>query len=206
MATITALEIQKKDNTRCSVYVDGTFYCGLKMEVAIKHRLKVGMEIDENFLNSIQFDSECTTALDRALTHLSATLKTTKQMVDFLSSKGYTQGIIDYVLEKLLSYGYLDDRAYAKAYVNSVNGKGKAYLSQQLKLKGVPSDVVEEVLQDIEEDEDEVLLIAKKYLKNKPLDRQNVNKCFKYLLSKGFSFDIIKSALYKLGEDNDEDY
>ena len=47
MAEITSIEPQIKDKTRCNVYVDGRFYCGIKLEVAIKYHLKAGMQIDK---------------------------------------------------------------------------------------------------------------------------------------------------------------
>ena len=101
MSQITSIEQQKKDKTRCSVYVDGAFYCGLKIEIAIKHRIKSGMEIEKSRLDKIQLDNEKIQATEKAMNHLSATLKTKKQMSDFLAGKGYTQAVIDYVIQKL---------------------------------------------------------------------------------------------------------
>ena len=31
MSEITSVETQKKDKTRCSIYIDGAFYCGIKL-------------------------------------------------------------------------------------------------------------------------------------------------------------------------------
>ena len=122
MSQITSIEQQQKDKTRCSVYLDGRFYCGLKIEVAIKHRLKPGMTIEKSELDQIQLDNEKVQAIEKAMNHLSATMKTEKQMRDFLAKKGYTQTVVDYVMEKLAYYGYVDDAAYCRAYVNSVKG------------------------------------------------------------------------------------
>ena len=89
MNEITAITPQIKDKTRCNIYIDGRFYCGLTLQTAITHRLKVGQTVDLEFLSQIQLDSEKNTALDKALTHISATRKTEKQVRDFLSGKGY---------------------------------------------------------------------------------------------------------------------
>ena len=86
MAKITGIEQQKKDKTRCSVYLDGAFYCGLKIEVAVKYRLKPGDEIEKSRLDEIQFENEKLQAVEKAMNHLSATIKTRRQMSDFLSS------------------------------------------------------------------------------------------------------------------------
>ena len=46
MSEITLIEPQKKDKLRCNVYVDGRFYCGIKLDVAVRYRFKVGIHID----------------------------------------------------------------------------------------------------------------------------------------------------------------
>ena len=100
MNEITEISPQKKDKRRCNVYIDGRFCCGLTLETAVKNRLKVGQTISPERLAQMQLESEKNTAFDKALTHLSATLKTEKQISDFLSQKGYLPAVIDYVLEK----------------------------------------------------------------------------------------------------------
>ena len=42
MNEITAITPQVKDKTRCNIYIDGRFYCGMSLETTIKNRLKVG--------------------------------------------------------------------------------------------------------------------------------------------------------------------
>ena len=109
MAEITSIEPQIKDKTRCNVYVDGRFYCGIKLEVAIKYHLKAGMQIDKSRLDEIQLATEKSQALDKAMTHLSAAMKTKKQIRDFLAKKGYTDAVCDYVIERLEYYKLIDD-------------------------------------------------------------------------------------------------
>ena len=204
MSKITSIEQQKKDKTRCSVYIDGVFYCGLKIEVAIKYRLKAGMEIERSELDEIQLANEKVQATERAMNHLSATLKTRRQMSDFLASKGYTQAVIDYVIDKLEGYGYIDDYAYCRAYVASVSGKGKTAIRAALLKRGADRDAIDEALSEVEEDEDEVMAVVRKYMRGKEYSRENINKAIRHLISRGYSYETAKSAASKLGEDIDE--
>lgn len=204
MSKITSIEQQKKDKTRCSVYIDGAFYCGLKIEVAIKYRLKAGMEIERSELDEIQLANEKIQATERAMNHLSATLKTRRQMSDFLASKGYTQAVIDYVIDKLEGYGYIDDYAYCRAYVASVSGKGKTAIRAALLKRGADRDAIDEALSEVEEDEDEVMAVVRKYMRGKEYSRENINKAIRHLISRGYSYETAKSAASKLGEDIDE--
>lgn len=199
MAEITSIEPQKKDAKRCNVYVDGRFYCGIKLEVAVKYHLKAGMQIEKSMLDEIQLETERSQALDKAMTHLSATMKTKKQMTDFLAKKGYTEAVQAYVLERLEYYKFVDDYAYCRAYVNSVEGKGKRALEADLVKRGAERSAIEEVLDEVEEDDGEALKILEKYMRGKEFSKENLYKCFKYLISKGFGYDTAKSALSKLG-------
>lgn len=200
MSEITSIEPQVKDKARCNVYVDGRFYCGIKLEVAIKYHLKAGMHIEKSQLDEIQLETEKSQALDKAMTHLSATMKTTKQMRDFLAKKGYTEAVQDYVLERLEYYKFIDDFAYCRAYVESVHGKGKRAIEMDLIKRGANRKAIEAVLSETEEDGDEALAVLQKYLRGKASDKQTLYKGFKYLLSKGYDMDTAKSALEKYGE------
>ena len=106
---ITQITPQIKDKRRCNVYVDGRFCCGLTLEATVKNRLKVGQIIEPERLAQIQLESEKNTAFDKALTHISATQKTEKQIREFLSGKGYLPAVADYVVEKLRSYNFLNE-------------------------------------------------------------------------------------------------
>jgi len=197
MAEITSIEPQVKDKTRCSVYVDGRFYCGIKLEVAIKYHLKAGMQIEKNKLDEIQLATEKSQALDKAMTHISATMKTKKQIRDFLAAS--------YVMERLEYYKLADDEAYCRAYVNSVKGKGKRALEVDLIKRGADKSAISSALEEVEEDSSEALRILEKYLRGKEQTKENLYKGYKYLLSKGFSYDTAKSAVDNLGSGN-EDY
>ena len=205
MAEITSIEPQKKDAKRCNVYVDGRFYCGIKLEVAIKYRLKAGMQIEKSQLDEIQLETEKSQALDKALTHISASTKTKKQIADFLSEKGYTEAVQSYVLERLEYYKFVDDYAYCRAYVQSVTGKGKRALEADLIKRGAERRAIEETLGEVEEDSGEAMKILQKYMRGKEFTKENLYKGFKYMLSKGYSYDTAKTALEDVGDGN-EDY
>ena len=203
MSTITSIEPQVKDKNRCSIYIDGRFYCGIRLEVAVKYRLKAGMTVDKAFIDNIQLETEKAQALDKALTHISASPKTRKQIKDFLVKKGYVEVVSDYVLERLDYYGYADDRQYCRTYAESVTGKSKKAIEVELLKRGVEKSVIEGELSNLEDDEDEVLTLLKKYLRGKPLSKENIYKGCRYLISKGYDYDTVKSASERIDEDTD---
>ena len=197
MAEITSIEPQAKDKNRCNVYIDGRFYCGIKLEVAIKYHLKAGMHIEKSQLDEIQLETEKSQAVDKAMTHLSATMKTERQMRDFLIKKGYTEAVCDYVLERLRYYNFIDDYAYCRAYINSVQGKGRRAIEADLIKRKASRAAISAVLDEFEENSDEAFEIIQKYLRGKEINKVNLLKGYKYLLSKGFSYDTAQSAMEK---------
>ena len=207
MNEITAIMPQVKDKRRCNIYVDGRFYCGLTLEATVKNRLKVGQIITEERLAEIQLESEKNTAFDKALTHLSATRKTEKQVRTYLFGKGYLPAVVDYVIEKLRSYNFLNDGEYADAYVESaVKRKGGRLIRMELKNKGVSDEEIDAALSALPAEQEEMAAqeILKKYMRGKVCDKATLQKACRYLLGKGYDYEVVKSALSAFG-DCDED-
>jgi len=204
---ITAITPQIKDKTRCNVYVDGRFCCGLTLEATVRNRLKVGQIITEERLAEIQLESEKNTAFDKALTHISATMKTEKQIRDFLGKKGYLPAVIDYVIEKMRSYNFLNDGIYAEAYVESAaKRKGGKLIKMELRNKGISEMEIDAALDTLDEEREIATAsgILEKYMRNKANDVATLQKAYRYLMGKGFSYEVAKVALKKYGECEEE--
>ena len=172
-----------------------------------KNQLKAGRKIDVNELSRLQLESEKNVALDKALTFISLTRKTEKQVRDFLSGKGYLADVIEYVVEKMSGYKFLDDGDYAKAYVEqTATKKGSRLIKLELKAKGVDEQEIENAFDGVKEDTqiNAAKRILEKYMRGKCADRETLAKSFRYLLGKGFEYDVAKSAISAYGECDDE--
>ena len=192
---ITAITPQKHDPKRCNIEVDGRFFCGMQLITVMEHRLKAGAVVTEEELSRLQLEGEKQTALDKALTHISASMKTEREIRDFLRRKGYLQAVSDHVVEKMKGYGYLDDAAYAKAYAESAGRrKGGRLIRMELLKKGVPDEAVSAALEGVEE-ADAAHAALEKYMRGKSCDRKTMQKAYAHLLSRGFSYDTAKDAL-----------
>ena len=199
---ITAITPQVKDKTRCNIYVDGRFCCGLTLEATVKNRLRVGQTVSPEKLSEIQLESEKNTAFDKALTHLSATRKTEKQIREYLRGKGYLDGVIDYAVEKLRGYNFLNDGEYAEAYVESVaKRKGGRLIRMELRGKGVSDAEIDAAMDGLDEESQTqaAQALLHKYMRGKSVDVQTLQKAYRYLMSKGFDYEVAKAALSSLG-------
>lgn len=206
MAEITAITPQVKDKTRCNIYLDNRFYCGLTLECVVVNRLKVGQHVQQEQLDEFQLQSEKTTALDKALTYITATQKTEKQIRDYLQKKGYVPAVVEYVIEKMRGYNFLNDGAYAQDYVNEVSHKkGGKLIKMELRKRGVSEEEIDAAISSVsvEEQTQSALQILQKYLRYKDKDQATLQKAFRYLLSKGFDYEIAKDALALIGDEQE---
>ena len=194
---ITAITPQKHDAKRCNIEVDGRFFCGMQLLTVMEHRLIVGSIVTEEELSALQLAGEKQTALDKALTHISASMKTEKDVRDFLRRKGYLQEVSDYVVEKMKGYGYLDDEAYARAYAESAGKrKGSRLIRMELKRKGVPESALAALPE--RDERGAAAEVLQKYLRGKEQDVKTLRKAYAHLISKGFDHDTARAALEEL--------
>lgn len=206
MAQITSITPQAKDKERVNVYVDGRFYCGMRLETVLRSRLKAGDEVDPARLDEIQLENEKAQALDRAMTHLSASMKTERQMRDYLKKKGYVDAVCDYALEKLREYGFVDDAQYCAQYAESAGkSMGARRIALELKKRGADEFAIEEVLSAHGGEAEAAMQTAKKYMKGKEFTKENLMKAYRHLMGRGFDYDTAKDALAALGADTEEE-
>jgi regulatory protein len=136
-------------------------------------------------------------AFNKALKYISSSLKTIKQIKDYLYKKEYAEPTVNYVIEKLIEYKYLDDEAYAKAFVLTYGNKyGKLKLQSLLYAKGVSQKIIDSIIDDIEI-ESSIDSVADKYMRNKVFDEKTRNKLVRFLMSRGYEYDDIKSVIEK---------
>lgn len=208
MIKISKIEVQKNHKDRVNIFVDDEYYVSMFLDTAVKYGIKKDVEIDEDELKRYLVESEQNIAFNKAFKYMDTALKTSKQMRDYLKRKGYDNVIVDNVIAKLKEYNYINDKAFAEAYVSAYKTKyGKSMLKNKLIQKGVSKDIVDELLEEFESKEDVIDKLLKKKLGNKVLDNDLKVKCVRFLASRGFGFDEINSAIRRVKNTEDgEDY
>ena len=86
---------------------------------------------------------------DAALRLLGRRAYSRRELADRLSAKGYEQRETDEALARLVSWGYLDDRAVARHALEECQmrrPRGRDLLVQELLARGIPDAIVQEVL------------------------------------------------------------
>ncbi len=209
MPKITDLKIQKNNKTRANLYLDDEFAFGVEMLTVMKLGLKIGSEISEERLKEAVFDSEKSVAFEKSMDYLARGMKTAKQMKDYLTKKGFSAEVTACVIEKLKDYKYVDDDTYAKLYVEqNSKTKGGRRLQQELLVKGISREKAEEFsCLDVETTKQSAETLAAKYMSNKSCELKNLQKLQRYLLGRGYDFDVVNAIVrtYKNADTEGED-
>lgn len=203
MPKITSISAQEKNKDRVNLFVDGNFFVGISLETVLKLRLKVGDSFEEEKLKEILVEAEKTDAMQKAADYALKTLKTKRQVKDYLIKKGYSEEIAWQSVDKLKEYGYIDDKEYSKRFIESTaKRQGRRLIEYKLMSKGVKKEDIAAAYEDVETNDNEnARVLAEKYLKNKEKTKENVLKAYKYLIGKGFSYDQADFAVAVFKED-----
>jgi regulatory protein len=87
--------------------------------------------------------------MDAAARYLEARPRSISETRTRLSGAGYPGPLVEQVLQRLVELGYLDDLAFARAWVESrdrAHPRGESALRRELERKGVAREVTEAVL------------------------------------------------------------
>ena len=153
--------------------------------------------------------------LGLALNFVSIRPRSEKEIREYLVKKihrwGISESLLEDIINRLSELGYVDDLTFSQAFISSRNRfrpKGKRLITQELKQKGISSDVIENALNRLERDEEggessQVDLarraVQKRLQSFKRYDKQERrNKLYSFLLRRGFDHDTIRSLIDEL--------
>ncbi len=147
--TITGLRAQANDSQRVNVFIDGAFALGVSLTTLGKARLYVGKTLTNEEFEQLEHAEQGSKAYQAALRLLEARPRSIAEIRDRLRRKEFTPEAIEQAIERLSELGLLDDRAFAKLWVENrqtYRPRGLAALRNELRRKGVDRSVVDQVL------------------------------------------------------------
>ncbi|WP_026679113.1 recombination regulator RecX [Fictibacillus gelatini] len=216
MAVITKITTQKKNKDRFNIYIDKgsgeEFWASVDADVLIAFQLKKGRQLPEDEQAAILSEDHKKQAFNKALNYLSYRMRAVKEIKDYLKKNEYPSEVIDSVIDKLSSYGYVDDTEFAKMFVRSrknTTTKGPLVIRQELHAKGVSSGDIQKGLNEYPLQEQ--IEAAKKFAekkamhKNRASQKEQKQKIATQLMQKGFSKEVIEEALREVSFSSSEE-
>lgn len=209
MPTITKLERQKHDSRRVSVFVDDEFAFSLSDELVILNKLAVGKDVNLLPLKELAEEDAFSRALSASYDLLGRSEKTEKQLREYLAKKEYDETTVGRVTDRLKELGYLDDRAYAERFAETCSGMGKRAIRYKLVSRGVPRDVIEDVLATVPEEtfrEDALLLARRQQARVAALPlKEQKRKLSDFLARRGYDWDTVSGTIERLYAGEEEE-
>lgn len=205
--TVTALTKQEKKPWRTSIFIDGKFWRGFETETIVELGLYEGQRLAQSELEELDHSLDKRRALNRAVLLLSYRSRSEHEISDRLSKAGFASNTIAEVIDDLKRLDYLNDDAFSKSWMKSrMDSKlyGSRRIKQELKLKGVPDEIIERQLEENTAPEDEynrAKTLAETKLSSssyKSLEKDTLfRRLSQFLLRRGYS----SSTVYDLCKD-----
>ena len=175
----------------------------LHPDTMVEFSLFQGMDISPEKLDEVKKHSEYRTAWNSALRMLSIRAHSVNELRRKLFKKKFSAETVSQVIDECLRLELIDDAKFAKAYIEELiaGGTGRRVIRKKLSDRGVSHELIDRLMEESFSDNDELAAaetaMRKKLpsLKREPDIRRRREKLFRYMASKGFSYDIITSVL-----------
>jgi regulatory protein len=194
---ITAIENQKKDPQRVNIYLDEEFAFGLAGYLAAW--LQVGQALNEEKIKALISDDQLESAVQKALHFLSFRPRSTSEVRKNLANRDIPESVIEETIDRLHKNFVLDDQKFAQDWIENRSDfrpRSRSALRMELRLKGVPEDVIQTALEEID-DEALTMQAAQKYLRRlEGLNKLEFRKKLSaHLARRGFNFASINPVV-----------
>ena len=198
---ITAIKVQQRNLQRVSIDLDGEFAFGIARILAAW--LHVGKTLNDAEIAQLQAKETLEAAYLAALRVIDYRPRTTTEIENKLTAKGFADTVIQATLERLRANGMLDDNRFAQTWVenqSTFRPRGSRALAFELRRKGVADEVIAQTLQEIPPEEDLAYQAGKKQARKLVnLERELFrNRLSAFLARRGFSYGTIAPVVDRI--------
>ncbi|ETT37171.1 MULTISPECIES: regulatory protein RecX [Paenibacillus] len=178
-------------------------------DVMIKYRMTQGNTFMKKDLEDIILADERQRTYAQSLRFLEHKPRTRHELSQKLRQKEFAAPLIEEALDRLERENLVDDDLFAKEWTRQrMEGKrkGKLWIRQELRQKGIANDLIVEALEGISTDaEFETALSAgrKKWNQVKGDVKEKKNKTLPFLMRRGFSMDMVRKVVNCLIEEDE---
>ena len=197
---------------RINLFVDGRFLMGVSTVIVLQMGLRLEQELSPEQLEQLHSEEIEQRAVDRALNYLSYRPRSREEVRRYLRRKETPAEIIETALERLDRLDFVNDRTFAGFWIESrehFSPRGARALKNELRMKGVERDVVDELVND-EQDEERALRAGRKKamsLVNTPnIDYATFrNRLGSFLQRRGFGYQVVTKTVRELWKELKEE-
>jgi len=200
---ITAITQQKR-SSRINIFIDEKFAFGLSKKTLVDFNLFNGKFLNEKEISQILEKDQLTRAIEKSFRLLGIRPRSQKELEKKLKEKEFAPEIIEKTIARIKELGYLDDKKFAKAWLEArkFSHKGKYVVQRELKEKGVAEETIKKTISSYSVKDE--LKSAEEIAEKKITSYKDLNKFAKkqklaqFLARRGFSWETIIKILGKI--------
>lgn len=194
---VTKLEAVTK--AKYKVFIDEQFAFMLYKGELSRFQIKVGTEVSEEVQTEIN-EILIKRAKLRAMHLLNVMARTEDGLRQKLILNGYPQIAVEEAIKYVKSFGYINDEAYVRNFIECrKDKKSRKEIEALLIQKGIKGEFVDSLVEEIYEEHSDLTaieeIIRKKRWNFEEADEKERQKMYGYLLRKGFKYSDIRQVL-----------
>ena len=171
-------------------------------DVILKYNLLYKKDIDNDLLIEIDEANKKAGIYDTALKYIGIRMRSIKEMRNYLEKKDFDKKDIDLTIDKLMNQDLLNDKSFAKSYVNdkiNLTNSGIDKIRNELERLGVEDEYIDEAIRNVDSTilKDKLVKIIEKELKincKLPINKMK-NKIINRCITLGYKFEDINDIL-----------
>lgn len=200
---ITDVQVQQKSAERRSIFINDEFAFGVSEEIYVKYALYKGRVVTEEFLGEVRREDELYRCKQYALRYVGRRMRSRQEVERKLTEKECSPEAITATLKFLEEYRMIDDREFARVFVNDQLLKrplGRRRLTNELRRRGVDKEEIDETMESAITEEDELanaMAAAEKKAGSIKHDdpRKWERSMASFLAGRGFAWEVVAKVL-----------
>ncbi len=196
---ITLIKQQKNSSVRYAIFIDDEYRLSLNADELIRSGISKGDTVTDHQLAALMDLDADARLMQSCIAKLSRRLHSTGEIRLFLKKKQADEAQMSKIIGRLSDNGYLNDEEYASVFARQrlLKGDSAVRIKQRLRAKGVGQDVVDSLKVNADSELNSLQDLIKK--KRRQSSYNDEKKLIRYLMSKGFRYAEIKSAIEQVG-------
>jgi SOS response regulatory protein OraA/RecX len=203
---ITGIVPNGDDPAKRDVYVDGSFYITMPLELLLQQDLGVGDPFGEEEVEALTFAAKLIPAKEKAYQYLGYGDLSRKKLMEKLTRFGIEPPVAQAACDLMEEQGFVNDERLAhRLAVRFAETKrwGPRRILPELLQRGIPADLAKEAVAELPVDytESVAYYLQTKYRTGNLADRKERQRVTQGLMRLGFDYEDIRSALLEEYDD-----
>ncbi len=200
--TILMVEIKKLERSGGADiavvhFVGGSFR--IPVDMLLDKGIQVGMQLELCALEELRIEAGRALAVIKAARLASARPISKKELQEKLVRKGDSREDAKAAAERMEELGAVNEREYARNVVRTYSSKGygRGRILHELRRRGVPRELWEEVLTLMPEPREAIDRYLQRHLRD-PSDAKELKRASDALYRRGFDWDDIRAQIHRV--------